>query len=665
MKTSVSLAALSIVIGSVAALPACSAFDDFVTNQSGSGTRHGSQARDAAAPGSSAPALPFGMSLQKVASGLDFPTAIDFYGGLLVVTEAGHLPGLTPKVKTIDASGKVTTLLSAGDLPAGAVLGPLTDVTFYDGYLWITHRQRGANDWAVGAISIFKPEDPVGTFRTVLTNLPSAGEHFTEEVAFDQAGRGYFSQGTATNTAVVGTDNAWLAATPGFHDYPPVDIQVNGTTFRSTNPLSRNGVAAVTAPYSAFNTGGPGMGATVKAPSPAEPIDGMVAGNGAIYSFDATPAATCNPTTSLHLEAWGLRDAYGMAFDPKIPSTLYVSNNGSDIAMDTVNGASVLRGSRPIANDFDDLFSFNVGEATEFFGFPDFFHRPDTKRAIPVSDNFFCNTTEADIPCPSEILDRAFQRTLAIEPAVSELALHASAGKLAFAPDEAALSNDIFLAETGAFVGRTGAQQFTGYKVVRIEKSTGRVTDFLVNPGETAAQVFDPSHLNKPIDVKFNGASMYVVDFGAYEPGLDIARPGTGKVYQVGPVTCPSEGGAPADAGAAADAPAPTEAAPTPTEAAPPAGAVTVSIPPNAMTLGPAAYGANPLVVTSGTTVTWVNNDSLPHTVTSDTGAFDSGIMQPGQSFSFTFTGSGTFPYHCTIHGAAAMSGTVQISAGT
>lgn len=55
--------------------------------------------------------------------------------------------------------------------------------------------------------------------------------------------------------------------------------------------------------------------------------------------------------------------------------------------------------------------------------------------------------------------------------------------------------------------------------------------------------------------------------------------------------------------------------------------------------------------VKSGTTVTWTNDDSVAHTVTSDTGSvLNSSSIAPGQSFSFTFTTPGTYAYHCAIH---------------
>ena len=51
------------------------------------------------------------------------------------------------------------------------------------------------------------------------------------------------------------------------------------------------------------------------------------------------------------------------------------------------------------------------------------------------------------------------------------------------------------------------------------------------------------------------------------------------------------------------------------------------------------------LEIAAGTTVTWVNNDVITHTVTATDGSFDSEILQPGDSFSFTFDEVGEFEY--------------------
>jgi plastocyanin len=71
------------------------------------------------------------------------------------------------------------------------------------------------------------------------------------------------------------------------------------------------------------------------------------------------------------------------------------------------------------------------------------------------------------------------------------------------------------------------------------------------------------------------------------------------------------------------------------------------------------------LVIGFNNTVTWTNGDSAPHTVTSTSvpsGAsmFDSGNMNSGATFSYTFTIPGTYKYDCTYH-TLWMRGTVIV----
>ena len=54
--------------------------------------------------------------------------------------------------------------------------------------------------------------------------------------------------------------------------------------------------------------------------------------------------------------------------------------------------------------------------------------------------------------------------------------------------------------------------------------------------------------------------------------------------------------------------------------------------------------------VPAGSTVSWTNDDSIQHTVTSDEGLFDTGPISPGDTFDNTFDTSGEFGYHCAIH---------------
>ncbi len=72
------------------------------------------------------------------------------------------------------------------------------------------------------------------------------------------------------------------------------------------------------------------------------------------------------------------------------------------------------------------------------------------------------------------------------------------------------------------------------------------------------------------------------------------------------------------------------------------------------------AFQPNTITVPVGTTVRWTNQDSVSHTTTSNDRVWDSGTLRQGQSFSFTFTKPGTFPYFCAIH--PGMTGTVVVT---
>ena len=62
------------------------------------------------------------------------------------------------------------------------------------------------------------------------------------------------------------------------------------------------------------------------------------------------------------------------------------------------------------------------------------------------------------------------------------------------------------------------------------------------------------------------------------------------------------------------------------------------------------AFNPAQLNVAPGTTVTFVNNDTEPHTATADNGLFDTGVLEPGYSFDVFFEGAGTVTYHCELH---------------
>lgn len=109
-----------------------------------------------------------------------------------------------------------------------------------------------------------------------------------------------------------------------------------------------------------------------------------------------------------------------------------------------------------------------------------------------------------------------------------------------------------------------------------------------------------------------------------------------------------------ADAAPAADdvAPVATEAAPaadtTPAAAdAAPAAAVDTPV-----DIRDFAFNPNPVEIAAGGSVTWTNQDAVPHTATGvDRAVLQSGTIQPGASFTQEFDTPGTFDYFCEFHG--------------
>src|SRR5215208_1449666 len=74
------------------------------------------------------------------------------------------------------------------------------------------------------------------------------------------------------------------------------------------------------------------------------------------------------------------------------------------------------------------------------------------------------------------------------------------------------------------------------------------------------------------------------------------------------------------------------------------------------------SFSPGQITVAPGTPVTWLNKGPSPHTTTADDGSWDSGTLQQGEDFSFTFDQPGTYTYHCSIH--PDMTATVKVSGG-
>lgn len=79
--------------------------------------------------------------------------------------------------------------------------------------------------------------------------------------------------------------------------------------------------------------------------------------------------------------------------------------------------------------------------------------------------------------------------------------------------------------------------------------------------------------------------------------------------------------------------------------------------------IGNFTFGPQEQHVKAGTRVTWINEDDIPHTVTSTTLAFKSKPLDSDDKYAFTFTSPGTYAYFCSLH--PHMTGSIVVEAAT
>jgi plastocyanin len=72
------------------------------------------------------------------------------------------------------------------------------------------------------------------------------------------------------------------------------------------------------------------------------------------------------------------------------------------------------------------------------------------------------------------------------------------------------------------------------------------------------------------------------------------------------------------------------------------------------------AFQPSYVEIPAGGSVSWYNAGGAPHTVTSSSGAFDSGTISPGGGYGVTLTAPGTYTYYCAIH--PSMGGTIVVT---
>jgi len=420
-------------------------------------------------------ALPPGYKIELVGQGFTFPSACvkDDRGDLYVI-ETGYSYGEVwgvPRLIKLGSDGSKTTIAS------GTKNGPWSGITYHKGNFYVA--EGGEMDG--GKILRISPD---GKMTTLVADLPSMGDHHTNGPVIKD-GYIYFGQGTATNSGVVGPDNAefgWLKRRKDFHDTPCKDITLVGKNYESSNVLTDDPDDKITTgAFLPFGT----------ASKPGQVIKGKIPCNGSIMRI---PLEGGKP----ELVAWGFRNPFGMAVAQN--GKLYVTENGYDD-----------RGSRPVWGTADVLWEIEEGK---WYGFPDW-------SAGDLLHKGTANNPE-EFKVPGKQNPEPVMKQYPNEPPrpVAILGVHASSNGIDFSRNENfGYAGDAFIAEFGDMAPKVGKVLApVGFKVIRVNVKSGVIQDFAVNKGKKngPASWNEGGGLERPVSVKFSpdGTELYVVDFG-------------------------------------------------------------------------------------------------------------------------------------------------------
>jgi len=323
--------------------------------------------------------VPDGFTVSVFASGLNMPTGIAFLGNAnrfhVYVLESGHglpskcneqgsWPGgifdkanpFTPDILVFDQSGnKIAGPIAKPTSSGGGFqpAGPAVDIAFENGFkggrLFATDSNQATHGGGQnGSSRIVIVDSNSGTVTPVITGLPT-GDHPTEQLAF-KGGWIYWSQGSTTNSGVVGLDNNGGKNQP---DIPCQDIKLSDNVFPSSlSPL------VATSGYMPFGT--QAKGATVPA------FKNTMTGNTRQGVCDgATLRAKLNDPDDIQVVGWGHRNGYAIRFAPEdhpLKGQLLVGEDGADE-----------RGARP-SNGAPEVLSIdqqNDDGSPVYHGWPD------------------------------------------------------------------------------------------------------------------------------------------------------------------------------------------------------------------------------------------------------------------------------------------------------
>ena len=160
----------------------------------------------------------------------------------------------------------------------------------------------------------------------------------------------------------------------------------------------------------------------------------------------------------------------------------------------------------------------------------------------------------------------------------------------------------------------------------------------------------------------YNGVALLETDDDGTDVTLYLADQGAGaEAEQEAAAPADAATAEPADAAADAETPAvAADATQAPAETAEPADEAAAAGQEVPVDIRDFAFSPNPVEIAAGDTVTWTNQDQVPHTATAeDRDVLQSGTISPGSSFSQTFEQTGEFPFFCEFH--PNMTGTIVV----
>ena len=435
-------------------------------------------------------ALHPGYKIELVGEGFTFPTAVAFdASNTPYIIESGYSYGEVwqdPKLIKLEEDGKRTVIAT------GSKNGPWTGVVWHDGAFYI------AEGGTLEGGRILKVTMD-GTISVLVKDLPTIGDHHTNGPVVTN-GYLYFSLGVATNAGVVGPENkdfGWLLRFKDFHDIPCKDVVLSGVNYESDNVLTDDpDDKTSTGAYVPFGT----------STTPGQIIKGAVPCTGSIMRV---PVGGGTP----ELVSWGLRNPYGLAAAPD--GRLYVTENGYDD-----------RGSRPIWGSGDVLWEVKEGA---WYGFPDH-----------SAGKLMQNDEEFKVPGNKAV--RSVLQTYPGPPPepVAILGVHSSSNGFDFSKGaQFGFAGEAFIAQFGDMAPNVGKVLYpVGFKVVRVNTSTGVVRDFATNKGKRngPASWLEKGGLERPVAATFDGtgSALYVVDFGILKTdGSSHPQARTGVIWKI------------------------------------------------------------------------------------------------------------------------------------